>query len=359
MRVGLVIPVKQDIMTGGLLYDRTLVDYLRRQGDHVDVIARKWDLYDAYHVVADNLSRSLFRGLVGTPWDVLLQDEANPLFWLNQRLHRRVHYPIVTIVHHLRCTEAGSAWQNRFYRWVERRYLSTLDGFIFNSETTRKEVENLVGGERPAVVAYPGGERFHPTLTAEEITARAQQPAPLQILFVGNLIPRKELHTLLAALGQLPKESWRLDVVGNQQMDPRYVRSIRRQIKQGELENRVTLSGPVSDTELADKLSQSHLLAVPSSYEGYGIVYVEAMGFGLPAIACTAGGAGEIVHHARNGYLVSPGDVGALAKHVYELSSDRGLLERMSLTAHETYSTRPTWAECGRRIREFLESLVG
>lgn len=358
MRIGLVIPVKRDIMTGGLLYDQMLVDYLRRQGDHVDVIAREWHSYDAYHAVADNLSRSLFRRLVETPLDVLLQDEANPLFWLNQRLRHRVHYPIVTIVHHLRCTEARSAWKNRFYRWIERRYLSTLDGFIFNSNTTRKEVENLVG-QRPAIVAHPGGERFHPTLTPKEIAARAHQPGPLQILFVGNLIPRKELHTLLAVLAQLPKESWRLVVVGSQQMDPRYVRSIHRQIRQGRLENEVTLSGVVSDTELAEKLSQSHLLAVPSSYEGFGIVYVEAMGFGLPAIASTAGGAGEIVHHARNGYLVSPGDVGALAKHIYELSSDRGLLERMSLTAHESYSTRPTWAECGRRIREFLESLVG
>ncbi len=115
----------------------------------------------------------------------------------------------------------------------------------------------------------------------------------------------------------------------------------------------------VSDRELAEKFSQSHLLAVPSSYEGFGIVYVEAMGFGVPSIASTAGGAAEIVDHARNGYLVSPGDVGALAKHVYELSRDRGLLERMSLAAHDSCSRRPTWAECARRIREFLESLVG
>jgi len=357
MRVGFVSYVMPDTITGGLLYDWMLVDYLRRQGDHVDVIPVRWHGY-AYNAVADNLSRSLFKRLVETPLDVLLQDEVNPLFWLNRRLHHRVHYPVISIVHHLCCSEARPAWQNRFYRWVERRYLSTVDGFIFNSETTRNEVENLVG-QRPAVVAYPGGDRFHPTVTPEEIAARAHQPGPLRILFVGNLIPRKQLHTLLAALAQLPEESWRLEVVGSQQMDPRYVRSIRRQIGQRRLENGVTLSGAVSDAELAEKLSQSHLLAVPSSYEGFGIVYVEAMGFGLLAIASTAGGAGEIIDQACNGYLVSPGDVGALAKHVYQLSRDRGLLERMSLAAHETYSRRPTWAECARRIREFLESLVG
>ena len=360
MRVGIVMPARGDIMTGGQLYNWMLVDYLRQQGDHVDVIAPpKWHLHDAYHMVAANLSRSLFRRLVETPLDVLLQDEANPLFWINQRLRHRVHYPIVSIVHHLRCTEAHPVWQNIFYRWIERRYLSTVDGFILNSDTTHRVVESLVVGQRPFVVAYPGGDRFHSTLKPEEIAARAHLPGPLRILFLGNLIPRKELHTLLAALAQLPGESWRLEIVGSQQMNPRYVASIRRQIGRGQLENRVTLSGAVSDARLAEKLSQSQLLAVPSSYEGFGIVYVEAMGFGLPAIASTAGGAGEIVDHARNGYLVTPGDVKALAKYVYELSQDRDLLERMSLAAHGTYNRRPTWAECTRRIREFLTSLVG
>ena len=359
MRVGLVMPVRRDMMTGGQLYNWMLVDYLRQQGDHVDVIAPSRDLYWPFHVVADSLSRALFRRLVETPLDVLLQDEAYPLLWVNQRLRNRVHYPIVSIVHHLRCSEAHPAWQNIFYRWIERRYLSTVDGFILNSDTTHRVVESLVVGQRPFVVAYPGGDRFHSTLKPEEIAARAHLPGPLRILFLGNLIPRKELHTLLAALAQLPGESWRLEIVGSQQMDPRYVTSIRRQIGRGQLENGVTLSGAVSDARLAEKLSQSQLLAVPSSYEGFGIVYVEAMGFGLPAIASTAGGAGEIVDHARNGYLVTPGDVKALAKYVYELSQDRDLLERMSLAAHGTYNRRPTWAECTWRIREFLTSLVG
>ena len=359
MRVGLIMPVRRDIRTGGQLYNWMLVDYLRQQGDHVDVIELKWHLYDAYHVVADNLSRSLFRRLVETPFDVLLQDEADLLFWVNRRLRHRVHYPIISIVHHLRSSEAHPAWQNIFYRWLERRYLSTVDGFILNSNTTHRVVESFVVGQHPIVVAYPGGDRFHSTLKPEEIAARAHLPGPLRILFLGNLIPRKELHTLLAALMQLPEESWRLEIVGSQQMDLHYVASIHRQIGQGRLENRVTLSGAVSDAELAEKLSQSQLLAVPSSYEGFGIVYVEAMGFGLPVIASTAGGASEIVDHTRNGYLVSPGDVRALAKYVYELSRDRDLLERISLAAHGTYNRRPTWSECTRRIREFLESLVG
>ena len=101
---------------------------------------------------------------------------------------------------------------------------------------------------------------------------------------MGNLIPRKGLHTLLAALALLPREDWRLTVVGSLEMDPPYVAGIRRQIAALGL----TAGDPCWDPspeELAARLRGSHLLAVPSSYEGFGIVYLEAMHFGLPVIA--------------------------------------------------------------------------
>ena len=63
-------------------------------------------------------------------------------------------------------------------------------------------------------------------------------------------------------------------------------------------------------------LPQHHLLAVPSSYEGFGIVYLEGMHFGLPAIAGTDGAAKEIITHGQNGFLVRPGNPQALAHHI-------------------------------------------
>ena len=107
----------------------------------------------------DNLSPALLERLRRASFDLLLQDElVHPsLFRLNHWLRRRVSYPLVAIVHHLRCCEARPAWQNRLYRQVERQYLTSVDGFIFNSHTTRIEVERLAGAGRPAVVAPPGG----------------------------------------------------------------------------------------------------------------------------------------------------------------------------------------------------------
>ena len=93
------------------------------------------------------------------------------------------------------------------------------------------------------MVAYPAGDLLKPEITEAEIARRASEPGPLRLLFLGNLIARKGLHTLLGALQQLPAETCTLSVVGSQQVDPAYVRTIRRQIERGGLSGRVQLLG--------------------------------------------------------------------------------------------------------------------
>ena len=154
-----------------------------------------------------------------------------------------------------------------------------------------------MGRARPLMVASPGRDGLPGAVSREEIMARATAPGPFNLIFVGNLIPRKELHTLLAALASLPRDDWRLTVAGSLEMDAAYVEAIRRQIKDAGLAPRVSLLGALPARELAARCAASHLLAVPSSYEGFGIVYLEGMHFGLPAIAGTAGAAKE-THHA-------------------------------------------------------------
>lgn len=358
MRVGLIIYGSLETISGGYLYDRMLVAYLRRCGDEVEIVSLPWRTYGRH--LSDNLSPLLQRRLRQATWDVLLQDELNhpSLVWLNRRLKGQVRYPLVAIVHHLRCCEARPAWQNRLYRWVERSYLETVDGFIFNSHTTRTVVEGLVGTERAAVVAHPGRDQLPVALTPAQIVARARQPGPLRVLFVGNVIPRKALHTVITALARLPREEWQLEVVGGLTMDAAYVQAIRRQMTRAGLTSQVTLSGFLSAGDLAARFTQSHLLVVPSSYEGFGIVYVEGMGFGLPAIASTAGAAGEIITHGCDGFLISPGDDTSLAHYLSELSQDRERLLQMSLAAYERYSAHPTWEQSSERTREFLATLV-
>ncbi len=358
MRIGLIIYGSLDTLTGGTLYDRLLVEHLRRQGDQVDVISLPWRTYGRH--LGDNFSGNLYGRLRHAPFDALLQDELNhpSLVWLNHRLRRYVRYPIVSIVHLLRCSEPRPVWHNRLYRWVERHYLRGLDGLIFNSRTTQAAVEQLVGSNHPSVVAYPGGDHLPPTLTPQQIEARTQQPGPLRILFVGNLTPVKGLHTLLQALGQVPSELWSLTVVGSLTMDPDYVYTIRRQIDVSAWHDRVRLLGACPNAEVATHLMQHQVLAVPSLYEAFGIAYLEAMGFGLPVIASSAGGAHELITQGEHGFLVAPGDAPTVAQHIQTLQHDRDRLRRMSLAAYQRAQTHPTWAECAGHVRELLQSLV-
>ena len=75
------------------------------------------------------------------------------------------------------------------------------------------------------------------------------------------------------------------------------------------LQSTVHFHGPLDNEELIAKYKSAHVLVVPSSYEGFGIVYLEGMAFGLPAIGTTAGAASEIISDGETGFLIPPDDV--------------------------------------------------
>ena len=183
--------------------------------------------------------------------------------------------------------------------------------------------------------------------------SRALTEGALKIAFLGSVISRKNLHTLLDAL-TLVKEDWRLTIIGNLDVEPAYVERIRQQIMRLGLGEKVTFTGALNDESLKIALRNHHLLALPSSYEGFGIAYLEGMGYGLPAIGSTDGAAHEIITTYVDGYLVNPSDAETLASYLRPLARDREKLIQMSLAARERYLSHPTWDESMAQIRKFL-----
>ncbi len=357
MRIGLIIYGSLETLSGGFLYDRKLVEALAAAGHEVEVLTLPWRNY-AVHLT-DNLSADLRKRLEGARYDLLLQDELNhpSLFWLNRQLKKRVAYPIAAIVHHLRSVESEAGLLRGLYRTIERQYLRTIDGFIFNSETTRRTVEALIGPVAQGVVARPAGDRFRDI--QGQLAEREPPAGRLRLLFVGNVIPRKGLHILLQALERLDFADWTLDVVGSLQMAPAYARALVLHVERVGLLNRVTFWGALDRESLAVRYATSDLLVVPSSYEGFGIVYLEAMGFGLPPIAARAGAAGELIRDGENGLLLPPGDPVALARCLTMLHRDRDLLAEMGVQARARFAQHPTWEESMGVAVEFLEGLEG
>ncbi len=351
MHVGLVVYGGLDRTSGGFRYDRKLVDFLRARGDDVEVLALPWRTYPRH--LTDAFSRSL-RSRLNRPFDVLLQDElCHPSLW---RHNRRLDRPgaIVAVVHHLRTDE-----QTRLpalARAIERRYLERVDAAICPSRHTRDRTTDLASV--PTLVAPPGGRVGDAALSPQAVTARAER-GPLRVAFVGNLIPRKGATTLLSALARVDREyEWRLTVVGSHDADPAYARAVRNRAVALGVADRVAFTGDVPASDLEAILERSHVLAVPARHEGFGMVYLEAMEYGVVPIASAVGGAGEVVADGRNGFLVSPDRPRRIADRLEALADDRDRLGSLGVAALETAADHSDWDETMARVRSFLRARV-
>jgi glycosyltransferase involved in cell wall biosynthesis len=356
VHVGLVVYGGLEETSGGFRYDRRLVSHLERRGEDVEVIALPWRSYGRH--LLDGVSRTLRRRL-DRPFDVLLQDElCHPSLW---RHNRRLERPetIVSLVHLLRSgrSEGRSAPRRAVETAVERRYLEGVDAAICTSRDTRNRTVSLA--DRPTLVAPPAGRVEEPALDAETVATRARADGPLRVAFVGNVIPRKGATTLIEGLSRVEGPSrcdraWELTVVGSLESDPEYAASVADVATERGVRDRVTFTGELPDTDLEAVLERSHVLAVPSSYEGFGMVYLEAMEHGVVPIASSVGGASEIVDDGRNGFLVGPDAPGTVANLLERLATDRDELAALGTAALETAAAHPTWEETMDSVRSFL-----
>jgi glycosyltransferase involved in cell wall biosynthesis len=347
MKIGLVIYGSLNIISGGYLFDRMLVDHLRTQGDVVDVISLPLGNY-AGHL----LNNLIFR--LPQHYELILEDELSHASLLRCNGERHAS-PIVSIVHNLHSSERRSEWKSRLYRKIERSYLDSVDGFIFNSEVSRRAVESLSPNAKPHVIAPPGGDRFG-EITPEEISRRALGGGPLRLLFLANVTAGKGLEIALDALALLPKNEYVLDVVGSCSVESNYSSRMRR--KAHALWLPVRFWNVLEGEALVKRLKQAQLMVLPSFYEGFGISFLEGMAHGLPAIGTTAGAIPDLVVEGENGYLIRPGDSNHLARHLSRLRADRALLARLGICALRSFRRRPTWRQSTGLIRKFLEGMI-
>jgi glycosyltransferase involved in cell wall biosynthesis len=359
MRLCLIIYGSLDTLTGGYLYDKFLVAHLRQKGHKIDVISLPLRRYG--HHLIDNFSRKLRSALTKKIYDLILQDELNhpSLFLLNQKLRKHGSGPIVSIVHQVLCSQPRGRLINKVFQTIEKFYLSSVDAFVFNSETTRRNVQGLITVTGPSIVANPAGNRLGHLPSTEIVKQRAHRGGPLDLVFVGNITPVKGLVPLIESLALLPPEIWQLTIVGSLAMDPKYVRKVKGLISSKNVGQQVDLKGQLDGKELINILWNSHVFVMPFSYEGFGIASLEALGFGLPVLGPSAGAVKEFVQPNHNGFLIDAADSNALGQHIKNLHRNRHKLAQMGLAALTTHHARPTWNETMESIHDFLKGLHG
>lgn len=354
MKVALIIYGSIKTLTGGYIYDRILCEYLEARGVTVKIISQPYKRF--WGLLRNNFSRKTYQSIIDFEPDIILQDCMNfvSLFLLNKKLRRKTKVPLFTIVHLLQSNLDNSFLMSIIIKKMERKYLESVDGFIFNSHSTKRAVLLVIGSTLKALVAHPGKDRLNVKLD-QDITIKSNQKK-IMIIFIGNLVHNKGLHLLLKALSQIDTNLWELSVVGDVKINLKYSKSIFKMLTRLNLEDNVKVLGPLTLDNLKKEMITHHILAVPSYYESYGIVYAEAMGAGLPIVASRNGGAQEIVSDTINGFLVTPGDINMIRDSILKLITHRELLAKMSIAALVAYKNMATWNESMEKIHLFLKN---
>ncbi|HEX6643553.1 MAG TPA: glycosyltransferase family 1 protein [Gemmatimonadales bacterium] len=175
---------------------------------------------------------------------------------------------------------------------------------------------------------------FHPDRRDESYReALGAGPGDPVVTYVGRLAREKNLDLLLAAWERIalrfPRA--RLALVGRGPLE----REIRERAIPG-----VHLAGLLTGPALSAAYASADVFAFPSVTETFGNVLLEAMASGLPSIVAAAGGVLEFTEHGRNGWLVEPNSVEAIAAALERMLTDEALRARLSAGALETAAAR-------------------
>ncbi|MEN3035534.1 MAG: glycosyltransferase family 4 protein [Candidatus Methanosuratincola sp.] len=143
------------------------------------------------------------------------------------------------------------------------------------------------------------------------------------VLFVGRLVYEKGPHLLVEAASLL--KDCRVIIVGDGAMRP-YLEGLARKLG---VSDRVTFMGHVDDDTLLSIYEEAPVLVIPSLYEPFGIVVLEAMSLGIPVIVSNTGGLDEIITDGRDGLKFQTGSPEELAKAITRILDDEGLRARL------------------------------
>ncbi|WP_138997446.1 glycosyltransferase family 4 protein [Rhodococcus zopfii] len=270
--------------------------------------------------------------------------------------------PLVSTLH---ATEAGrhSGWlsgkMNRQVHSVEWWLANESDWLITCSASMRDEVAELYGPDLPSISVIRNGI----DVTTWSYRDREPRTGPARLLFVGRLEYEKGVQDAIAALPKIRRShpGTTLVVAG----EGTQFEWLREQARVHRVARSVTFLGNLDHTELLGWLHGADAIVLPSRYEPFGIISLEAAAAGTPLVTSTAGGLGEAVVDGVTGLSFQPGDVAGLVSAVRELldepdaAQERARAARARLTDDFDWrqvaeETAQVYAGAKRRVRHPL-----
>ena len=190
-----------------------------------------------------------------------------------------------------------------------------------------------------------------------EVRQRDYRSGHLKLLYAGQLVPHKGVHTAIQAMARLvnqrSQDQITLTLVGSGH--PEYEAFLRGLVQKERLQDFVTFHQPVSKDKMPALLQQFDILIFPSIYEEpLARVTQEAMAAGLVVVGTTTGGTKEILREEETGLTFAPEDAEGLADQITRLIQDPGLCSRLSQAGRQTVFENFTLDKMVKEIEEYL-----
>lgn len=218
----------------------------------------------------------------------------------------------------------------------EGRIIRQADRVVASNVVERAHLVWYYGARADRIVVIPCGvdtELFQPMGQASAKDLLELSPDPL-LLYVGRLQPIKGLQTLLEAMALLAGNTSLLIVGGDQdEPDDGHAARLRRRVAALGLGQRVRFLGAQPQRRLRLFYAAAHATVMPSYYESFGMVALEAMACGSPVVASRVGGLATTVRDGLTGYLVTEGDPAALAYRLGQILTDAARRARLGREA--------------------------
>jgi len=390
--------------TGGMnVYVRELTRQLGQMGIHVDVFTRSQDDHVPHVLHELGYGNRVVHVPAGPEHPVSKQEMANYIpqfvegvkaFACDKGIHYDIihsHYwmsgiaaaalsdlwagtPIVHMFHTLgkmknRIARSAAEREGEYRINGEKQVLGRVNRITVATLAELTQLRFLYKADPNKMVVIPPGvdvDHFYPIPADEAKMYIGLKPENRMILFVGRIEPLKGVDTLLQAMACLQlKEAQRpvhLAIIGGdpsaspEQMTVEMAR-LQKLCEVLGLDQSVVFLGKRDQDKLPYYYSAAEVLVMPSHYESFGMVALEAMACGTPVIASEVGGLAYLVRDGETGFTIPAEEPDALCEKLTWLLNDSALHQKMSEQAAE-YAQDYAWEKIAKQIVDVYEELV-
>jgi glycosyltransferase involved in cell wall biosynthesis len=331
----------EGIPTVPIILHRVRLKYIPYFSTVFPTLYEAWRVYRSLRSLDNHEHFDVIEGANDEGMMVFIAPAFRSRFWM--RLHTSIRQHIVN-------KRQTLTWRRRFVVWMDRVAARQTSNLVTHSEIHRAEMMPEYGLDQAKIAIVP-----HAVNAPQAVACTGDIRT---IAYIGTLDLRKGIDLFLSAGQQIARENpdLRILVIGRDGGDSgcqSWKSWFERQYSNPEVQTRLHFMGPISDDELQELWANIDLVVVPSRYESFGLVVIEAFARGKPVVVTDGGGA--LVEVASGSALVVEQTPEAIAYGVRSIMYNTALAERLGKDGHKTYESKYTL----ERMQENVLKLYG